>query len=333
MIGAISANRRRTAPSLGAHRYWRMVFRETGNGTTGFLGLAEVELFEDYFGANIAPLATVTTDCTTLSNQGPTKAKDAGASVGSATWLGSLTDMVFGASTWVNKYLKFDFGSGNDKEITVHRVIGSALAATLDQPKKWDWQYSDDDTNWTTVETIDGQTGWDDFEIRTFAAPGVSAPSYSGSPWGTHTYWRILLINVAQPNFAFGCREVELRATPGGADQATGGTATAGNSFSGSFLPANAFDDSTATAWASASWSGASAISTNFLRYQFGSAVAVAGVLWNARAGSTEGRQSPSTSWVQFSDDGTNWTTAWRIRDASNWSDGETRTYSDPLYV
>lgn len=63
--------------------------------------------------------------------------------------------------------------------------------------------------------------------------------------------------------------EVEMRATPGGADQCTGGTASA-SSTNGGNVAANAFDNNSATAWSSAG-----ATLPQWLEYQFPSAVDV----------------------------------------------------------
>lgn len=119
-----------------------------------------------------------------------------------------------------------------------------------------------------------------------------------------HRYWGLLV--TARPGSGNGVSiaEVEMRATSGGADQCSGGTAS-GLSSAGQ-VPANAFDNNDATVW----YYGSVPAGGLLLSYDFGSAVTVAEViLRNAAVGSTYPgvTYGPAACWVQWSDDGTAW--------------------------
>ena len=120
-----------------------------------------------------------------------------------------------------------------------------------------------------------------------------------------HRYWGLLL--TARPGASNGISlaEVQMRATSGGANQCTGGTA--GGAATNGTSAANAFDGNAAT-----HWFNGSASSAILLSYDFGTAVTVVEIVATTsgagltpdRPGSTYG---PAACWVKWSDDGTNW--------------------------
>jgi hypothetical protein len=112
-----------------------------------------------------------------------------------------------------------------------------------------------------------------------------------------HSYWRIKITANSSGTTSMEISEIEFRATAGGADQATGGTAIANAGTA-----ANAFDNSTAT-----SWSDSSAY-PKYIGYQFASPVVVTQVA--ITSGSTSSNWVPNTFTVEFSDDGINWSVA-----------------------
>lgn len=119
-----------------------------------------------------------------------------------------------------------------------------------------------------------------------------------------HRYWRL---NLTAPvsGTAYGVAEITMAIVAGGANQCTGGTAAASTSYSGSYLPANAFDANATTFWASAGSSAAEWIS-----YDFG-----VGITRDIVEFSFQNRpdgipsQTPYTGALQWSDDNTTWTT------------------------
>ena len=111
-----------------------------------------------------------------------------------------------------------------------------------------------------------------------------------------HRYWRLL----HQPQQWIGYHEIELRAN--GVDQTGSGVATASSEYDSRYTPVKAVDNDNTTWWSTAQWPGVS-----WWQYDFG-----AGndkdideiAFW-----ADNGVRIPASFQVQWSDDGTNWTT------------------------
>lgn len=119
-----------------------------------------------------------------------------------------------------------------------------------------------------------------------------------------HRYWALLVTARPGSGNGVGLAEVQMRATTGGANIATGGTAGGASSFG--FVPANAFDGNAGTDWHNAATGGLPVR----LSYDFGSAVDVAEIaVTTPGAGSTYpgATYGPAACWIQWSDDGTAW--------------------------
>lgn len=122
-----------------------------------------------------------------------------------------------------------------------------------------------------------------------------------------HRYWALQVTARAGAGNGVSLAEVEMRASVGGADQCSGGTA--GGAYSIGQAPANAFDNSDSTLWYNGSTSGLGVL----LTYDFGSAVTVAEVFVRNAAASGSGSgfpgatYGPATCWVAWSDDGSAW--------------------------
>lgn len=124
-----------------------------------------------------------------------------------------------------------------------------------------------------------------------------------GAASPTSTQWRLYFPSGAKTNSegsaALAVREVQMRATIGGSDQCTGGTASASSEpFGASFNAAKAFDD-TAARWET------NAGAPSWLQYTFGSAVAVEEVVIGTGDSVSKG---PSYFQVQYHD-GSDWVT------------------------
>jgi hypothetical protein len=144
----------------------------------------------------------------------------------------------------------------------------------------------------------------------------------SGSPYGTHLYWRVrVTANNGSSRIAIG--ELEFRADIGTSDQANGGTASADASFLGN-VPANAFANDAGTSF----WVGGG--STGWLAYQFPSPVAVQQIQITHRAdGFTT--DAPKDFVIEYSDDGSSWVGVWSVTNQTGWSASEVRAFTDPL--
>jgi hypothetical protein len=121
-----------------------------------------------------------------------------------------------------------------------------------------------------------------------------------------HAYWRVFASDNQGDATGILLSEVEFRATAGGADQATGGTAIGSDDATTNEF-AKAFDDSGAT-----DWFADSGPTNQWIGYQFASAVDVqeVAITFSATATQTALNRAPKTCSVDYSDDGSSWTTA-----------------------
>lgn len=305
------------APTSDPHQHWRINI--LSNNGDAFVGVTELEFRGEAFGPNLAVGGTASAS----SSAGGFPASDAFDS--------SLMDHSGGNDAWATNgtstgWLAYDFGTPVDvNEIVVYNRGDGTYAAQ--SPQDFYIESSDDGSTWVTEWSVTGQTGWGHVEGRIFTRPGHTR-SYSGSPYGSHVHWQVFCRfydGGAGSNVS--ASEIEFR-DAAGADQATGGTATASSSFSGSFLPANAFaDDGGTTFWASGGEGGQAHI-----EYEFAAPVEVKAVAWRTRTDS-DPTQAVHDYSIRYSDDGTHWSTAWFGTTSSGWSLGENRVFTDPNYI
>ena len=178
----------------------------------------------------------------------------------------------------------------------------------------------------TTEFTISGTT----LTLTTNASGDAIEIIYAGGSGGAtlpslqaHKYWRIFVwSNNGSSAVAIG--EVEMRATPGGADQCVGGTASASSELSGSFPASNAFNDNGGTSfWVASTGTG------EWLAYQFATPVVVQQIALTSRSdGYTT--DAPKAFCVQWSDDGDKWQFGWGPIFSSGWTAGASRTFTTP---
>jgi hypothetical protein len=147
----------------------------------------------------------------------------------------------------------------------------------------------------------------------------------------SHRYWRIRVIDTEDGSSAR-IAKLELRGSSGGADLTGSGTAFTAGTATGAD---NAFDNNAGTYWYSGDGID---VLPEILGYDFGSGddetvVQVAITADNSTGG---GDYAPEDFTIQYSDNGSSWTTAATVTGESPWSDGETRTFatgfSPPAY-
>lgn len=310
------------SPARMPHRYWR-VFIVANDGEINWSSVNRLEMYSSALDGP-ARVDRCVGGTPIFSTQG--------GAFGTEPATGAFDDT--NAVIWVtsapssnrnNCWIGYDFGS----PIQIDRFAIQARDTQVTMsPKTFRLEYSDDNITWTTLFQPADQTGWAVNEQRFFTAPSYSQ-TYSGSPHGAHRYWRVHMARSNNGGSTFAAAEVEMRATPGGADQCSGGTATAHSNFSGSFDAPKAFDNNAATLW-----SASGGTSNGWLQYDFGLGVQVevAEVMIQARNDSSF-TQTPRWGQIEFSDDGTTWSTAWSYAMASTYSAGLAQTSTDPNYV
>jgi hypothetical protein len=78
------------------------------------------------------------------------------------------------ASEWVTNtgitaaWISFDFGAGGNNIVTQYTITGSGGYSQSNSPKSWTFEGSNDNTNWTVLDTQTNQTAWGWSEKRTF---------------------------------------------------------------------------------------------------------------------------------------------------------------------
>lgn len=261
---------------MAAHRYWRVyVTRVQNHGNTTF---SAVEFRGAVGGANLATGGTALSSGD-FSGRPASNAFDTNpATIWSSAGV---------APNWIG----YDFGSA----VSIAEVALTLQndATFYDQaPLDCLVQSSDDASAWATEWSHTAMANWTNAETRALRRPVFNTP---------HLHWRVYCQN-AQNGGAFAAfAEVEMRGVAGGADQCAGGTPSADSNFDGSTVVANGFDNSTATAWSSASGF------PHWIAYQFASATSVVELALTARNDATYYAQAPSAFILQSCDDGKAW--------------------------
>lgn len=137
-----------------------------------------------------------------------------------------------------------------------------------------------------------------------------------------HQHWRIYVTEFgifSTSNTAIYLSEVEMRAVAGGANLCSGGTASASSASSGS--AANAFDGSTSTFWGTGSFPTVPGV---WLRYSFAAPVDIVQVVLKSYSVAPE--YAPRSCDIQWSDDGTTWTTLFSASGMTNWQSATSYT-------
>lgn len=142
----------------------------------------------------------------------------------------------------------------------------------------------------------------------------------------SHRYWRILTNTCVVSNC--GVAEYELHNSAGGADLTGSGTASASSFYDGSHVASNAVDNNNITMWASAS------SAPQWWQYDFGSGNSYGIVEVRITARVTYYTQAGSSISLQYSDNGTDFTTQKTITGLTWTYDNEIKTldFSDFTY-
>lgn len=62
----------------------------------------------------------------------------------------------------------YDFGASNDQTIRRYTITEATTGNETAAPKDWTFEYSDNGSDWTVIDTVTSETGWGDGETRTF---------------------------------------------------------------------------------------------------------------------------------------------------------------------
>lgn len=125
------------------------------------------------------------------------------------------------------------------------------------------------------------------------------------TPYGTHAYWRVRPSGGMHANYVV-CSKLIFRSIPGGAEISTVGGTPIESGHYASNAAALAFDSDNTTSWESQS--GIVSLGQVWLGMQFATPVSVTEIEWEC--GLYEDDERPFNGEVQYSDDGSTWTTA-----------------------
>jgi hypothetical protein len=158
----------------------------------------------------------------------------------------------------------------------------------------------------------------------------VGKPSSAAT---THRYWRILVTdNVGSTEYVdadkfVGAARVGFRTAAGGADD-NSGTGTADSFYAAGYEPANCFDGNPATRWATS----ATALPHWVRRdYGAGNEKSIVEVVWQSENSLLAAQtQVPKDFSVQYSDNGSSWTTLWSVTGQTAYTANETRVFTKP---
>lgn len=163
------------------------------------------------------------------------------------------------------------------------------------------------------------ETGLELIDVEADAGSGSLVPDY-----GEHLHWRILT-HATGGGSQVGIQEIEFKNTSQGPDLTGTGTTTASSSQSGQG-PEGAFDNVISGAWFSDT---GQAVDGQWIAYHFPSAVSIRYV--TVMGSQDYPDRSPTNFEIQYSDDGSAWTTAWAVTDPGNWNTGQYRYYHAPV--
>ena len=161
------------------------------------------------------------------------------------------------------------------------------------------------------------ESGLELIDVTADEGTGSLVPDY-----GEHLYWRILVHAITSGN-RVGIQEIEFKNTSQGPDLTGTGTAICSSQEQS---PDGAFDNAINGAWFSNS---GQAVDGQWIGYQFPSAVSIRYV--TVMGSQDYPAQSPTNFEIQYSDDGSTWTTAWAVTDPGNWNTGQYRYYHAPV--
>ena len=285
---------------MSTHQYWRILYNAPASTSGIQWGIEEMQWKSVSGGTNLATTpANATADGSYSGSYLPGNAIDGNTST---SWVDSNN----GAGSWWS----YNFGSPVDiVEITLtgdgyHTCPSSALV-----------QHSDDNSTWTTGWAILAPSGPWTTGTQTFTKNSIYA--------GGHRYWRVLLEANAGGNG--GAANLAMHTTVGGANICVSGNPISDSAWSSAYVPYYAFDNTITTEWVSSA-----SPPTSWIGFDFGEGQApnIVEIVYTTRDNSSY-TQGPTTGYIQYSDNGTTWTTSWTF--TTSWtSAGQAQTFANP---
>lgn len=288
--------------SAGAHRYWRLYITASATASP-YPGFSEIELRSSTGGADLTGSGTASASASE-SGHPASSAVDNNTGTFWATY--PTTPPVWWA---------YDFGSGVSHNIIEIQITPRTDAYRADGPGTFEFQFSDDGSNWTTISVVSGLT-WPNTTPQVIAITPTGTPASYGvvqSDSGRFLdavgelppeYSRIPLVSQALVMPPVQSRILLMTDTihydnPGGKGDRTASVTmtTSASLLSGgmTFLINGTFGND--------GWFNGSAAAGAWLQFQLSSARVITGLKLYQSWGATHGTWKP-----QGSNDGSSWT-------------------------
>lgn len=288
---------------MAAHRYWRIsCTKNNSNGAHNYMGFMEIEFRASIGGA---------TQCT----GGTASASGVDAGNVAANAFDNNTSTVWYSNGSLPCWIMYDFGSGNSKDIVEFacKPVGPQVYC----PNEFALQYSDDNSTWTTTISVKGETNWRG--PGTFVAWSSDTRYDSGS---SGQVWRVNMSAQQSGAATLGVASIQMRTTPGGPDQCSGGypfASSMDNTINvGAF---QAFDSNSITNWLACS----NSFVPSWIGYKFSSAIALTEMAITAGGGGNQ-IYAPAAFTIEKWN-GSSWDVVYTASGQS-WSSGETKVFT-----
>ena len=298
-------------------RFWGIRGNTNGGLVNGgnYIGLQELELLAELGGPDLTGPTKGGWTNQYFNDRPPKMAFNNTFSGANNGWFSANTPTLGGA-------ILYDFGEPVDMPayLRLQSPVSNGFNDNRGAPVNFDLVYSEDGQTLVPVANFTTPNTWGFGEYRTF---NTAAPSAGAA----HRYWR-LYITANNGGSVAALTEFRLFTVPDLINRATGGTPYASTTY-GSEAPARAFDGNISSNWASAL--GASY--PHWLAYDLGEGnerKIDAIELFSRSSGDVV--QMVRDFEVQWSDDGSTWTTEWSVAGETGWGSNEGRVFSNPNY-
>jgi hypothetical protein len=292
---------------MSAHRYWR-VYITANTGSSSFLDVRELEFRASIGGADQTGSGAGTAICSTADPSFP--ASSAFDNSNSTTWFTNI------GTNHLPQWIGWDFGAGNSKDIVEFSLT---CWAWNENPRDFLFQYSDDNSTWTTLYTIQGEMGWSASETRVYNAT-------KGYEQGAaKSFWRVRSTAV-DGSTVFGLTELEMWvSTAGGTNVCLGGTGYASTQQESGGPPARAVDGTKESSASTNYWSGNTVAEWVGCVFASGATHDIALIAITARASFQN--QAPKNFVLEYWN-GTGYTTAMTLTGITGWTSRQTRYFT-----
>lgn len=293
-----------------AWRYWRVTC--TGNSPGNF-GISELEMATSTGGSNVVSGGTVSGS----SDDGVDHVANA---------VDGNVSTCYGAAGGMPRFIQYDFGSGNSKNIKEIRLKSRNDGFYTQNLMQGYVEGSNDGSTWTKVAYLANTVSTSNGETKTFpVVPITGEPShYTGPGHPQHRYWRILANSTGSGNFGFA--EMAVAESNGGSNIAGSRFNVTASGDDGVDHIAGGFDGNNATCY------GASGGLPRQVTLDFGYGGPyphIEEVKLTSRDGGNYA-QNITAGKVQYSDDGSTFTDYWTMSASAATSNNQIVTFQNP---